>query len=151
MQVSNCNTIIMNAVHVCVSACFLLPYKVKSMECYIIVAFLHCMPSDTITMYTSVSIRLAILKLLDPPCSVGDICLAGGRQRTEGRVEVCRNGVWGTVCDGGNWDSLDATVVCRQLRQQHESENTYLDFITYFTIHVLLHFFSYSLFFPGPP
>ena len=114
----------MNAVHVCVSACFLLPYKVKSMECYIIVAFLHCMPSDTITMYISVSIRLAILKLLDPPCSVGDICLAGGRQRTEGRVEVCRNGVWGTVCDGGNWDSLDATVVCRQLRQQHESENT---------------------------
>ena len=130
LQVSNCNTIIMNAVHACVSACFLLSYKVKSMECYVIVAFLHCMPSDTITMYISVSIRLAILKLLDPPCSVGDIRLAGGRQRTEGRVEVCSNGVWGTVCDGRNWESLDATVVCRQLRQQHESENTYSDFIT---------------------
>ena len=51
--------------------------------------------------------------------------MAGGRERTEGRVEVCSNGVWGTVCDGGRWDSLDATVVCRQLRYQHESENTY--------------------------
>ena len=60
---------------------------------------------------------------LDPPCNNRDIRLAGGTQKIEGRVEVCSNGVWGTVCDGG-WDSLDATVVCRQLRYQHESKNT---------------------------
>ena len=47
-------------------------------------------------------------------CSYGDIRLVDGTHIYEGRVEVCANNQWGTVCDD-LWDTSDAEVVCRQL------------------------------------
>ena len=48
------------------------------------------------------------------PCNTGQLRLAGGNIPNEGRVEICMNNVWGTVCDD-LWSSIDATVVCQQL------------------------------------
>lgn len=45
-------------------------------------------------------------------CVSGSIRLVDGTVPWEGRVEVCKDESWGTVCDDF-WSTEDATVACR--------------------------------------
>lgn len=56
--------------------------------------------------------------LVSIACKDGDVLLMNGSVpsfgQREGRVEVCKNNIYGSVCDDF-WDRLDGDVVCRQL------------------------------------
>ena len=48
--------------------------------------------------------------------------IVDGSSPYEGRVEIFRDGEWGTVCDDG-WDTNDARVLCRHIGLPTQCEN----------------------------
>ena len=61
-------------------------------------------------------IHCSFIPLLLAPtsCEEGAIRLVNGVIEHEGEIEICINGVWGSICLDG-WDDTDAYVVCKQL------------------------------------
>ena len=56
-------------------------------------------------------------------CSDGDLRLSGGETEYQGRVEICINNLWGSICYsssryGNYWNVDDGRVVCRALGHQ---------------------------------
>ena len=60
-----------------------------------------------------------------PFCVEDGLRLVNGLVPTEGRVEICRNSAWGTICDD-LWGNDDAKVVCRQLGYETEGRSVKL-------------------------
>ena len=63
-------------------------------------------------MAKSVSLGRFMWLWLTDDCSTGEIRLVGGESEKEGRLEVCNNGRWGSVC-GTQWTNRHTAVVCR--------------------------------------
>ena len=63
-------------------------------------------------MYKSFNNSISVKKSI--ACDQNEIRLVGGENTLEGRVEVCDNNEWKTVCNKG-WDNNEAKVVCTQL------------------------------------
>ena len=67
---------------------------------------------------------LCVFHILCLVCQNGNIRLVGGINEREGRVVICFNNVWGTVCDD-LWSNEDAKVVCRQLGHPTDGETSH--------------------------
>lgn len=55
------------------------------------------------------------MNFLPGHCTHGDLHLADGSSSLEGRVEMCYNEEWGTICDDGWRGNMNVVVICRQL------------------------------------
>ena len=56
-------------------------------------------------------------------CDDGSLRLVGGNNDRQGRVEICYNEAWGTICDS-QYDNVDASVICRQLGFSQNSKRS---------------------------
>ena len=66
-------------------------------------------------MFLNITYKAANIPFVN--CTNGEVRLIGGYSSTQGRVEVCVHGTWGSVCDDG-WGIQDSNVVCKQLGYQ---------------------------------
>ena len=52
--------------------------------------------------------------IITDACTAGDVRLSGSTSEYAGRVEICIESTWTSLCDQ-SWDLRDAQVACREL------------------------------------
>ena len=64
---------------------------------------------------------MLVIIFIDPgfSCTDGEIRLVDGLSANVGRVEICYDNHYGTICQNG-WNQHDASVVCAQLGFERE-------------------------------
>ncbi len=92
------------------------PIHIRSIHCNGSEELLNTCPVIDIFLFCTHSEDAGVICAPDQPanCTTGAVRLMDGSNEYEGRVEVCLNGRWGTICDD-SWDSKDSQVVCREL------------------------------------
>ena len=70
------------------------------------------------------------LAFLLPGCTNGELRLVDGSNSNEGRVEICNNHAWGTICDD-DWGTTEARVACRQLGLPSGGEQASVAYLEY--------------------
>ena len=73
-------------------------------------------------------------------CTTGAVRLIGSETDAtrEGRVEVCINNAWGTICDDSAFDSVDAGVVCQNAGGFFQTGKYVLDLLAAFIPTIIL-------------
>ena len=83
-----------------------------------ILAVGSCLTAVSLINFSEYPYSFSYGLLVSTACRDGNVLLMNGSVASfgqrEGRVEICKNNVYGTVCDDF-WDRLDGDVVCRQL------------------------------------
>ncbi len=67
-----------------------------------------------LTCSTFTVFQIVVFYIIIIDCTDGVLRLVDGSSYNEGRVEVCSNGRWGTVCNDG-WTEREVSLVCSRL------------------------------------
>ena len=94
---------------------------------YVTFQFHNCYCNELITIHIiTFNNSVATVQVTPSTCTEGNVRLAEGDSEYGGRVEVCINKAWGTVCSPG-WGSQEARVVCNQIGATTLGTNIFLN------------------------
>lgn len=101
----------------------------------------ECSSADTVSCLPrerGAGVVCQSLSTMNSACSDGDIRLVNGTTILEGRVEICLNDAWGTVC-GGTFSEDEASVICDQTGYRHNGKHLVIVAVAFSDDRILPH------------